>query len=551
MPYAINRTFSIDGLPADASKMTDGFCHAVVCDDPDSAHDLTWMAALSAVRAGHAACVVLADERSGNSNAVVVEAHEAVRDGKLKAFIWQDSGLPKPDRLLDEINSFRIRHGGLLVIEGAERLSAGKRGASIIAPLADWAEATRHTVLLIYRRHVSMPDPAVLLAHESVRLAGFAKLTNADAKLFWDVFHWFNPRGMVAGCSTPLVRLADGWLAVTDVPVARVVAEATQSAPAKDEHSVFTYGLPEQRTLPAGWQRLDTLEMLMARAADWVAATIIIGLSRSLALETAAQLIYQLRHLCGARIKIVVREYGSNMRHSQESVLYGLGANLIVPTELCHSRLHGLLHTLQGQVFSRKLPADYESAVAAAMPSSEHGYLAATRFVHAAMEILQRSQPIGIHNVLVRLDLLRGITPIEALRYCILKRPGDICTNVGNALYVLLFACREEDVTATLARVFTLPVDQLSMAEVRYLASDDIAKVLRLLGTLGASAPDLGADLSVVHARDEQAMKSSGEVSPVDRPVASGFLPISAVKAQRCPLRLLEPHSQRSAVGGG
>jgi hypothetical protein len=75
---------------------------------------------------------------------------------------------------------------------------------------------------------------------------------------------------------------------------------------------------------------------------------------------------------------------------------------------------------------------------------------------------------LAIQSILVRLPLAPGMTALDALHACDIKRKGDICTAIPDSLYVFLFACREGDVDLALGHIFTLPIDMLFEGQLRF-----------------------------------------------------------------------------------
>ena len=68
---------------------------------------------------------------------------------------------------------------------------------------------------------------------------------------------------------------------------------------------------------------------------------------------------------------------------------------------------------------------------------------------------------IHLGHSLVRLPILSRVAQMDALQACLARRFGDIFTADHNSVYLFLFACREPDVSATLDRLFSVPVTEL------------------------------------------------------------------------------------------
>lgn len=106
---------------------------------------------------------------------------------------------------------------------------------------------------------------------------------------------------------------------------------------------------------------------------------------------------------------------------------------------------------------------------------------------------------LAVQSILVRLPLAPGITALDALRACDIKRKGDICTAIPESIYVFLFACREGDVDLALDHIFTLPIDVLFEGQLRFPIPTTIEHGLNdLAHFLNTSAvPDYADELNV------------------------------------------------------
>ncbi|MBZ0093573.1 MAG: cellulose biosynthesis protein BcsE [Sulfuricellaceae bacterium] len=411
----------------------------------------------------------------------------ALSGGRVKSFQWGNEKLPDLLRILEELDYFGAGKGGLTVIDGADRFFDGaspEQADGIAEACQEWAKQKACALLLLCTRRVGRSDPAEALRQAAHRLGGFARFRRSDDSLSWDVFHWFGVEGIVADRSFRLSAQADGGMAVEkdDLPLATFEL-------AVDEDAVFITRavLPGKQPPPATWRVVEDFDALGAAVAATAAATIILHYDQSTPLDVLARTVFSLRQSRGIRIKIVVREVNVRMRYSQEQLFMRLGANLVVPPEVGFSRFLSLVGMVQGQIFSRPLQADYETAVAGIALIPERGYLEPQAFIEAVAAAMERVRVLDIQNVLIRLPLAPGLSPLDTLRYCLMKRPGDLCTADEESVYVFLFACRESDVGLTLDRVFRLPVPELFEGEVRYFSPETIRQAME---TLTAQAAD-------------------------------------------------------------
>lgn len=495
-------SFAIKNLDHAAASLFCGRVYVVVYDEAAPILAVVWPMLLAAGETGPALWLTERDpERElASPMAQAGEVRRALDTGRIKSFQWGGAPAPGLRRVLEELDYFGAAKGGLVVIDGAEWLFAGAGPGetdSIIAACWRWAEQNACALLLLCTRRAGRADPADALRQATQRLGGFARFRRSDDRLWWDVFHWFGAERTVAGRSFRLSERADGGMAVEEDDAPQAAPE-----PAVDEDAVFITraALPGKQLPPTAWNITEDFDALGMAVATATAATIILHYDQATLLDTLTRALFGLRQLCGTRIKIVVREINVRMRYSQEQLLMRLGANLVVPAEVSFSRFSSLVAMIQGQIFSRPLDANYEATVSGVVAVPERGYLAPANFIEVVAMAMERVHLLDIQNVLIRLPLTPSLTPFDALRYCSMKRPGDLCTADGESVYIFLFACRESDIEFTLDRLFRLPVPELFEGEVRYLSPETIRQAMEELSARAAQGKlaDLGPVLAAV-----------------------------------------------------
>lgn len=514
------RSLAIGNLPAAAASLSSGSVYAVVHDEDVPILAVVWPTLLAGCQAGPVQWVTERDpdkELASSATAYAGRMRQALESGRVSSFLWGGSApLPVLQRILAELDYFGSAMGGLVVLDGADRLfdsTDPKAADAAIAACHRWAERNACALLLLCTRRVGHTDPVETLQVAAHRLGGFARFRHVDHELGWDVFHWFGPEGVLAGRSLRLSSCADEGLAM-------VADKAPQQAfdVAADEDAVFITraALPAEQPFPASWHVAESFDALGTAAAAATAATIVLHYDPATSLDTLARVVFGLRQSRGSRIKIVVREINVRMRYSQEQLITRLGANLVVAAEVVFSRFLGLVDMVQRQVFSRPLAADYEAAVMAVAEVSERGYLTPPAFAEAVAAIMTRARVLSIQSALIRLPLVRGLSPADALRYCSVRRSGDLCTADADSVYVFLFACRESDIGFTLDRLFRLPVSELFEGEERCLSPETIRHALETLAEAAAAAqwPDLGAAFSAGAGPAELAAQAVPSASP-------------------------------------
>ena len=421
-------------------------------------------------------------------------------------------------RLLEESDRFRIAPGSLLVIDCAESWLAppARSGQpSLIALLQQWAQRRRIAVVLVFHANLHQKtDRATELLQFARVLAGVARIT-AEAPMVSSASSASSPP---AGASTPCCTLLF-WSGLVPVVTGTTLAlqvgrdgflqsldnraGARQVAFDADTVIVQRSALAGSGGAPANWIVCDTLAAVLDAAADAQAATVILTFERTTPQDLLMQAVYRLRLQCGQRLKIIVRELHVRLRYNEEALIARLGANLIVPMEVSYARFLSMMEILQSQLYDASLPATYEQALVEGLPQHETGYLAPQAFARSVTQTLARARSLTIDNVLIRLTLGSGLSPLDAMRHCTVKRAGDIYTCDRKTVLVFLFACRENDATQTLERIFALPVGELFSSEHRYISNVAATAAIEDFSqqAAGGRLPDLSMQLEQIIAR--------------------------------------------------
>jgi cellulose biosynthesis protein BcsE len=491
----------IDGIQPTMMLAT-GNIYAVVDEDDRYADALLWNTLLDTCDEGHSACLVSSDAATSMKQSGLEAGAQTALASRRLAVLEVGGDFERFEkegrfqRLAAELQHWGAEDKRLLVIDGAERLFSRLDDATLRDWRA-WAERRDNVVVLLFRQSGVNGNesiaPLLPLAH---RFAGMARLKSRYGLATWEIFHWFSPAGLTAARSFPLRCNARHRLEVPDEDE----APASGVEPAADEMHVLALRsafLPKDPPV-TDWQMIDgNAEDMLAKAADKIAATVVLSFAPGADFRRLARCVYELRKRCGVRLKIVIREVNSRLRYSQETLAVRLGANLIVPAEISYPRFLSLTSMAHGQVFPHKLPATFEQAMRDATPDEELGYLPPREFSKAVASSLDRARLLQVQNVLLRLPLAYGLQPLDALRFCSIKRPGDLCASDDRSIYLFLYACRESDIDKTLDRLFGLPVSELFSTESRFLSARGIQNAMADFDSRHRSQafPDLSAVL--------------------------------------------------------
>ncbi len=433
---------------------------------------------------------------------------------------------------LRALKRFGFHTNALVLIEGAERWltwgdpDALAREGSL---LANWCAARRIALVLLIdptktgrgEAPSANPDGAQRdeLAQQADSLkfhgacAGVARMGRTHGELLWHVDFWRTGRALATGETRALRFTEDGHLSVA-ADIADTQAHTAQRLASDDARVVATrFVVGSESWVPPEWEIVDDQPAAVAACAGAQAATVLLDYRDGSTLEPLCAAVHALRRQCGRALKIVVVERREALRHQYELLLLSLGANLIIGRELPFSRVQSLLRSLQGQLDTRPVAADYRAALAAALTDEVRGYLPVAAFCERIEAVLARGAVLDLPHVLAKITLLPDIAHTEALKQCAPRRAGDVASADAAHLYVFLFACRLPDADVALGHIFTVPVDHLS-DHVVYLAEASIEREVKALAEENRRTPI--ADYSDLFRAD--AMRESRRSGPVGAP---------------------------------
>ncbi|CAI2514568.1 cellulose biosynthesis protein BcsE [Serratia proteamaculans] len=234
--------------------------------------------------------------------------------------------------------------------------------------------------------------------------------------------------------------------------------------------------------LSANWQLLENNALLAQHGMLTLSATLIFALYQSDEIDALAHQIHSLRRQRGNGLKIVVREMSASLRYSDERLLLACGANLIVPHVAPLSRFLTMLEGIQGQRFSRHVPADIDTLLAGLRPLQLKGYMRPEDFSQAVISLMGNTLlPEDGKGVMVALRPAPGLRAEQAMTLCFLRRFGDVMTVVQGRLVLFLSTCRINDLDTALKFIFRLPVDEAFSNRVVWHQDVDIISEIKRL----------------------------------------------------------------------
>jgi cellulose biosynthesis protein BcsE len=496
----MSQRLAIEGLPARLSSLAVGQAYVVFASRSPARDAMFWGTAANAV---HSPVTVLSGREPENLVSSL-RAHggdiDTPRSVHPKANVCTIHTLPGRESgevLMEALQALSDQcavAGSQFLIEGAAAFFAWQDERLLVrqgARLARWCAEHRHSVLLVMSPPlVEEGSPSPVLGEFQMRFAGVAQLAQVEGEYRWEVSFWRDNRHTLAASESIPLRFSPDdhrLVAVTDV------ADETGAGPgllAPDETRVMVARdeVMNERTVPRDWEVFESNDALATACTDAIAATVLLHHHHRENMAELAKQVNSLRRQCGKALKIIVREENITVRY--ELLMLNLGANLVIPGRLSVSQVEVLVDGVQGQLFSRPVPADYRSLLSATMRDPVSGYVPAGRFVELVRAAVERSRVLRLPNVVTRLLLQTDVAAIDALRACGMRRSGDLCTACGDSVYVFFFACHVEDAGKACQRAFKRPMGELFQGELR---CGDRPTILDLLATIEQEISQLPA----------------------------------------------------------
>ena len=416
---------------------------------------------------------------------------------------------------LRALKRFGTKVDALYVVEGADLWFSWHNAAALAQEarfLANWCIQRRCTMLLVltglHEPHAqldSLNDEFLGIGNENSRMHGFhgafggvAHLLQSHGEIVWKVEFWRINDAIVTGESLPLRFTESGELAL-----AQTTNDIAKSAMllTRDENRVVVShaSVAGEQWVPTDWEVTTSNTAVVEACRNARGVTVLLDYSSQHELADLCQTIHALRGNCGRALKIVVRERSEFIRHQYELLALSLGANLVVGRDVPFSRVQSLLQSVQGQLSTRLIAADFQTALSAALSDSVCGYLTVPLFCEQVRLVIERGYVLRLPHMLLQFQLRPEISHLQVLNACVLRRAGDICTADHDGLYLFLFACRVSDADAVLQRIFGAELAIFFEDEVRYIDDIDFIEQLAKLkdNDLVRAAPDYSRALTL------------------------------------------------------
>lgn len=440
---------AISGLSAESSQLHQQGLYWLACDATEDATLL---------------CRQVVEGMPAHTRAALIAETQAM-DDVLGAL---DAACGPAELALYEANPRATRY----LLHDLPRLDAPGRVLVLLAPADAWAGTeVEHWCNAL--RSALVAEAALLLVIsggqgtalvERLRAVnqsvdGLAQVYRGKGGVRYLQHFWSNPLGKAGACELQLERRNAGF-AVTGAP--QVPADTggdellylaqrpvLEGAPAFSEH----------------WQVCESLDELSAKASRAVSATVIFAIDGGQRLDHLARQLHRLRQRRGNALKLVVREMAPTLRYQDEQLLLACGATQIVPFGASLSRFLTMVESIQGYVWRRNLPSDFDALLARLRPQAICGLVAPRAFAEAVQTMWQGVRHGEIVHQLLVLHPAPGLTPLQACSRTVFRRDGDIACVVGEVLFLFLFACRCEGVEQALDHIFQLSWKELFISQ--------------------------------------------------------------------------------------
>ncbi|WP_430390037.1 cellulose biosynthesis protein BcsE [Dyella sp. 20L07] len=484
----LNQSLAIDGLAPSLAALATGYVYAVYASRSPARDALFWKTAATALLTP----VSILSTRSAEDIAHALKQYGldidqpgAVHPRSNVCSLRLPPNRDGCDALIGALQAMSEQCASpatQFLVEGAAACFAWQDRDTLIrqgAALAGWCAQTRHSVLLVMLPPLVDEESGFLpLTDFQIRFGGAAQLQQVQGEFRWEVAFWRGEHGALAASESIPLRFSP-----TDHRLVAWTDDAQERSGllAPDETTVLVSrdAVLHERSVPKEWRVLADNDAVVAEASHAVAATVVLHYGIRENLAKLAKQVNFLRRQAGKALKILIREDNVSIRY--ELLMLSLGANAIIPRSTSIAQVEILVDGVQGQLMSRPVPEDYRAALAAAMRDSTTGYVPARRFVDLVREAVDRSRPIRLPNVMLRLMLERDVAGIDAVRACRMRRSGDLCTASGDSLYVFFFACHADDAGKASSKVFGRPLAELFRGELRCGDRDSILSALEVL----------------------------------------------------------------------
>ena len=366
----------------------------------------------------------------------------------------------------------------LLLSNNFSKNNDGNKIITWLTTTSAWANDNAASILVINPVN-SLDSQTARLMGSFRTLSGLADLHNLGDQYQYNVLWWCTDKSITGRQQLALKSEDAGWEVIHP--------EDTTPQSGNDEKQILCHidvldGAP---ALSEHWTLFRTNNALFNEARNAVAATIIFSVNQVSHVERAARAIHTLRLQRGSALKLIIREKSACLRATDERLLLGCGANLVIPWTTPLSRSLTMINSVKDQIFRQHVPQDFNVLMNAVRPLGLKGYQSWDDFAKAITDLLNNPLvPFDNKGVLVAMRPVPGLRIEQALTLCRPVRTGDIMTIGQGQIFLFLSFCLINDLDKALSHVFPLPLgDIISNRTVWYEDKNIAAQLVEMRGS--------------------------------------------------------------------
>lgn len=238
------------------------------------------------------------------------------------------------------------------------------------------------------------------------------------------------------------------------------------------------------------WKVFDSRSALYEQALTETTATVIFSLSALTDLPDMGRMLHTLRLQRGNRLKLVVLELSTPLRHLDAERLLDCGASYVIPSGTPLPRILSLLESMQSLSYERTLLSDPEHAFSPDTTERVRGIVSPAVFGQYIAQLLSSKESL-IPGVLICMTPVPGLRVEQTLEELNLKRFDDVASALGGTLYVFLYGCHPHLVPVALNNLFRLPYRELFSRHTELSEREEIeGEYQRIRSTLEQLGPE-------------------------------------------------------------
>jgi len=343
--------------------------------------------------------------------------------------------------------------------------------------LARWALNRNKLVWVAYLGDETTPLGRSWLRAHRMSFTSMHLMEEGRPFSVWTIMHWFVGDDLLQEEIT-LQRLSEeqggGYLKVTPF-------ESEGKPTFKRLAGSMVYAVSDAvkptEIAPNHWQMLSHTARLEDAFKQGSNDTLIIHDSLTASRKQLIELVYRIRSNAGPFLKIIIREVDYRIRHHDERILVNAGATYVAPKPLSLDEIDSIIDCLPMWQFEGNLP-ELATLQQLFVPSEVEGYLAPPQFSQQVRRMTELANYQKVDIQLIVGVVATGIKADAILSRFAVRRQGDVCTAVGNTVYIFLFACEKSEVDRTLLQLLGFSSRNLFSREARFDSTFAIKEAL-------------------------------------------------------------------------